>query len=81
MEIVLYGMAIAIGIVLVIPLAYLVYRNQKLTESLKRLKDELKKLEKEPTYDARQLLHDLMDGSTVVRITRLDPSELYVRRT
>ena len=35
----------------------------------------------EPTYDCRLLLHDLTGGSAAVRITRLDPNELYVRRT
>lgn len=35
--------------------------------------------ESEPSYDARQLLHDLTRGEAVIRIKRIDPDDILIR--
>lgn len=40
---------------------------------------KLKKYQSEPSYEAQQLLHDLTRGSGLVKITRVDPSEVFLR--
>lgn len=35
----------------------------------------------EPTYDCRELLHDLTEGTALVRITRISPMDVFIRRS
>ena len=47
------------------------------------LQEEIEKLKVEPkktlTIDAQQVLHDLTRGGAVVKITPLDPTEIFYR--
>jgi hypothetical protein len=39
------------------------------------------KAEKEPTYEAKDLLHDLTEGAALVKITRISPLDVWQRRS
>lgn len=47
----------------------------------KRLKATIEAIQKEPTYDARELLHDLTEGAGLVKISRISPMDVFIRRT
>ncbi len=56
-------------------------RRQELKASVRGLSERIKAMGTEPTFDCRQLLHDLSAGAGLIKVTRLDPTEIYVRRT
>ena len=39
------------------------------------------KAEKEPTYEAQALLHDLTEGAALVKISRISPLDVFIRRS
>lgn len=41
----------------------------------------LKAAKQEPTYDCRELLHDLTEGAGLVKITRISPLDIYIKRS
>jgi cell division protein FtsB len=55
------------------------YSNE-LREKETKLIADLERIKKEPTLDARQLLHDLTHGGAVVKVSVIDPSGLLIYR-
>jgi len=45
----------------------------------KKTKELQKKPQPQPDYDATQLMHDLTAGPAIVKITRLNPTEIIMR--
>lgn len=43
--------------------------------------EKAKKEAREPTFDCRELLHDLTEGAALVKITRISPLDVYIRRS
>jgi len=47
----------------------------------KVLKSIIHNSESQPTYDCRELLHDLTEGHALVKITRISPLDVFIRRS
>lgn len=76
MEILAIGLAAA--------LAASISGNLWFRTEVKRLRtfaEALKKERSEMSYEARQLLHDLTDGAGMVKITRISPMDVFIRRS
>jgi hypothetical protein len=53
----------------------------ELTALKEKAAHDLKKAQAEPTFDCRELLHDLTEGAALVKITRISPMDVYLRRS
>lgn len=46
---------------------------------ISEIKDALRKAKKEPTYDAQELLQDLLGGYGLIRVERLSPIDYFIK--
>jgi len=60
--------------------AWLWSERSRLTRRLLEASEAIK-VARTQSYDCTELLHDLTAGNAVVKITRVNPGEVYLRRT
>lgn len=80
MEIVTNALAFALSASLC-GIGWLVVDRNRLKSQITDLREYVAKKAKDPSYDCRKLLHDLTEGDALVKITRIEPLDVFIRRS